>query len=110
MSMAPPSGARRVAQAIDALRHGWPLAMNQGPVLLPVETAIACKAPSPPASSSAIATSPSTVHQKTRCGTGEFTFPPEAMVSITSEPESDEVMKNTITRTIPTKRVIFVQI
>ena len=36
-----PSGSRRVAQAIDALRHGWPLAMAGGPVLLPVETAIA---------------------------------------------------------------------
>jgi len=30
-----------VAQAIDALRHGWPLAMAGGPVLLPVETAVA---------------------------------------------------------------------
>lgn len=35
------SPARRVAQAIDALRHGWPLAIEGGPVLLPVETAIA---------------------------------------------------------------------
>ena len=30
-----------MAQAIDALRHGWPVAMAGGPVLLPVETAIA---------------------------------------------------------------------
>lgn len=30
-----------MAQAIDALRHGWPLAMAGGPVLLPVETAAA---------------------------------------------------------------------
>ncbi len=29
-----------MAQAIDALRHGWPLRMEGGPVLLPVETAI----------------------------------------------------------------------
>jgi GTP cyclohydrolase II len=28
-----------VAQAIDALRHGWPLAIGSAPVLLPVETA-----------------------------------------------------------------------
>ena len=35
------SPARRAAQAIDALRHGWPLALEGGPVLLPVETAIA---------------------------------------------------------------------
>ncbi len=36
-----PSPGRRVAQAIDALRHGWPLRIGPGPVLLPVETAIA---------------------------------------------------------------------
>lgn len=29
-----------MAQAIDALRHGWPLALAGAPVLLPVETAI----------------------------------------------------------------------
>lgn len=36
-----PSPARRVAQAVDALRHGWPLALTGGPVLLPIETAVA---------------------------------------------------------------------
>ena len=36
----PPSPERRAAQAVDALRHGWPLAFDGGPVLLPVETAI----------------------------------------------------------------------
>lgn len=48
MSAASPQGAspeRRAAQAVDALRHGWPLAFpceDGGPVtLLPVETAIA---------------------------------------------------------------------
>ena len=41
MSDPAPSGARRAAQAIDALRHGWPLAFPGGPLLLPVETAIA---------------------------------------------------------------------
>ena len=35
------SPSRRAAQAVDALRHGWPLAFEGGPVLLPVETAIA---------------------------------------------------------------------
>lgn len=40
------SPARRAAQAVDALRHGWPLAFNAGPVLLPVETAIASEATS----------------------------------------------------------------
>lgn len=39
-----PSPARRAAQAVDALRHGWPLAFERGPVLLPVETAIAAHA------------------------------------------------------------------
>lgn len=39
-----PSGARRVAQAIDALRHGWPLVFPGGLLLLPVETAIAADA------------------------------------------------------------------
>ena len=38
------SPARRAAQAIDALRHGWPLAIAGAPVLLPVETAIAREA------------------------------------------------------------------
>ncbi len=40
----PASSARRAAQAVDALRHGWPLAFEGGPLLLPVETAIAREA------------------------------------------------------------------
>ncbi|SMQ68780.1 GTP cyclohydrolase II [Altererythrobacter xiamenensis] len=35
-----------MAQAVDALRHGWPLAFEGGPVLLPVETAVAREATS----------------------------------------------------------------
>lgn len=35
-----------MAQAVDALRHGWPLAFAGGPVLLPAETAIASGASS----------------------------------------------------------------
>jgi GTP cyclohydrolase II len=42
-----PSPARRAAQAVDALRHGWPLAFAGGPTLLPVETAIAQGASAP---------------------------------------------------------------
>lgn len=38
-----PSPSRRVAQAIDALRHGWPIRIGDAPVLLPVETAIAAQ-------------------------------------------------------------------
>ncbi|WP_299196163.1 GTP cyclohydrolase II [uncultured Erythrobacter sp.] len=41
------SPARRAAQAVDALRHGWPLAFEGGPTLLPVETAIASGASAP---------------------------------------------------------------
>lgn len=40
MNIPRPSPARRVAQAIDALRHGWPIALPQAGVLLPVETAL----------------------------------------------------------------------
>lgn len=48
MSEAPasPSASRRAAQAVDALRHGWPLAFEGGPTLLPIETAIASDATS----------------------------------------------------------------
>jgi len=46
-----PSPERRAAQAVDALRHGWPLAFAGGPqgsiTLLPVETAIAQGASAP---------------------------------------------------------------
>lgn len=35
----PPSSTRRAAQAVDALRHGWPLALAGAPNLLPVDTA-----------------------------------------------------------------------
>ncbi len=41
MSDTRPSPARRIALAIDALRHGWPIAFPGGPVLLPAETAVA---------------------------------------------------------------------
>nr|WP_237438126.1 GTP cyclohydrolase II [Alteraurantiacibacter buctensis] len=34
-----PSASRRVAQAVDALRHGWPIRVGEAPVLVPVETA-----------------------------------------------------------------------
>ena len=39
-----PSPERRVARAIDALRHGWPITLENGPKLLPVETGIASEA------------------------------------------------------------------
>lgn len=37
--MSSSSPSRRAAQAVDALRHGWPLAMPGAPLLQPVETA-----------------------------------------------------------------------
>jgi len=39
-----PSPERRAAQAIDALRHGWPLRFGNGRVVLPVETGISAQA------------------------------------------------------------------
>ncbi|MGB7420160.1 MAG: GTP cyclohydrolase II [Erythrobacter sp.] len=44
MASPPPSPERRAAQAVDALRHGWALDFAGGPVLLPIETAIASSA------------------------------------------------------------------
>lgn len=38
MSAAGPSGTRRVALALDALRHGWPIAVSRAFTLLPAET------------------------------------------------------------------------
>ncbi|MCT2397953.1 GTP cyclohydrolase II [Novosphingobium mangrovi (ex Huang et al. 2023)] len=37
----PSPGARRVALALDALRHGWPVRVGEGDVLLPAETGFA---------------------------------------------------------------------
>ena len=40
------SPARRVAQALDALRHGWPIALEGAFTLLPAETGLAGQAAS----------------------------------------------------------------
>lgn len=37
----PSAGARRVALGVDALRHGWPIRVDGGDVLLPAETGFA---------------------------------------------------------------------
>ena len=55
--------------------------------------AAVCSAASPPARSSVAATAPSDTAQKIRCQTGGFSAPPELIISITNEPESDEVTK-----------------
>lgn len=39
-----PTATRRIALAIDALRHGWPIRIGTGPALLPAETAFAAGA------------------------------------------------------------------
>jgi hypothetical protein len=56
-----------------------------------------------------MATSPSKMHQKIRWITGASVLPPAVMVSITSEPESDEVTKKTITSVMPMNEVIAVE-
>lgn len=53
----------------------------------------ACTASVPPIHSSATATAPSSTAQNTRCNTGESNLPPEVILSMTSEPESDDVIK-----------------
>ena len=68
----------------------------------PVASAAACIALSPPPSRRAIATNPSALHQKTRCTAGASNLPPAVIVSTTSEPESEEVTKKMISRTILT--------
>lgn len=61
-----------------------------------------CNADRPPASSSAAATTPSVTAQNIRCQTGGSSLPPEVMMSITSEPESDEVTKKVIINKVAT--------
>ena len=76
----------------------------------PVDTAPACKASMacvPPIQSSAAAIAPSTVAQNIRWGTGASILPPAVIESITNDPESDEVIKNTSTRTIAINDQIF---
>ena len=73
-------------------------------------TETACRAASPPvpspllvaaapASSSAAATTPSVVAQKARLQVGGSGSPPEDSMSMTSEPESEDVTKKVTTRT-----------
>ena len=48
---------------------------------------------------------PSMMAQNTRWGTGDSNLPPDVRWSTTSEPESEEVTKNEITRMMPTSEV-----
>lgn len=68
----------------------------------------ACRDLRPPPRSRAMATPPSRVHQNTRCEAGASSFPPADVISITSEAESDEVIKKITRRTTLTKEMICV--
>ena len=46
-----------------------------------------------------MAMTPSKTHQNTRCTTGASSLPPAVMASMTSDPESEDVTKNTTTST-----------
>src|SRR5690606_37980621 len=65
----------------------------------------ACSAFSPPAASRAMAIAPTSTDQKIRCHTGDSSSPFDDSMSITSAPESAEVMKNTVTSTVATALV-----
>src|SRR6056297_3937628 len=56
--------------------------------------AAACKARRPPVSSKVAATTPSAIAQNSRVPTGGLGLPPDAMMSMTMDAESDDVTKN----------------
>ena len=70
--------------------------------------AAVCKAARPPANSSVAATAPSDSAQNMRCQTGGFSAPPELMISMTKEPESEEVTKNVTISIVANAEVIVV--
>ena len=72
---------------------------------IPVLTEAVCMAFNPPPKRRAIATAPSVSAHKIRWPTGASSFPPAVILSITREPLSDEVTKNTATMKIPRKLV-----
>src|SRR5690625_7518719 len=61
----------------------------------------ACREVRPPDSSSAAASRPSSTAHSTRDQIGGLGWPPEASMSTTREPESEEVMKKIATRMMP---------
>src|SRR5699024_10407675 len=62
----------------------------------------AVSAASPPTTSSTAATAPSRIAQKTRVAFGVSTLPPQASMSMTSDPESEDVTKKKTTTRIAT--------
>ena len=71
--------------------------------------AAVCNAFSPPATKSTDATTPSEIAQKTLCQVGGFGLPPEVIMSITNEPESDDVTKKVITNSVANNETIVAQ-
>src|SRR5690606_37374797 len=71
----------------------------------PVDTAMAGRATSPPPRISAMAARPAKMAQNTRGGRGASTLPPADITSMTNDPESDEVTKNTTTSTMARNEV-----
>ncbi len=69
----------------------------------------ALKASAPPTYNKAMATKPSANVQNTLCFVGESTLPPAVIPSITRNPESDDVTKNTTTKKIATIEVKVVK-
>src|SRR5690625_6149128 len=82
---------------LSRLMHSASSTNTNGSAVLTAPACSAARAALPPTASSTPATTPSITAQNTRWGTGESVLPPAVMLSMTSEPESDEVMKNTST-------------
>jgi hypothetical protein len=78
------------------------ITIEKGSALL---MAAVCKALNPPKSSKTEATTPSEIAQNILCQTGGFSFPPEVMISMTSDPESEEVTKNVTIRSVASKQI-----
>src|SRR5690625_1667652 len=86
---------------LSRLMHSASSTNTNGSAVLTAPACSAARAALPPTASSTPATTPSITAQNTRWGTGESVLPPAVMLSMTSEPEADEVMKNTSTSSTP---------
>ncbi len=74
-----------------------------------VVMAAVCNAVRPPSTSRSAATTPSVTAQNTRLAPGGSGLPSVDRMSMTREPESDEVMKNVATRSVATTVLIAPQ-
>lgn len=71
-----------------------------------IEIAAVWRASRPPPARSTAATVPSNKDQKMRCQTGGFVDPPELSISITRDPESEDVTKNVTITVVAIKLTI----